>query len=111
MSQLRLHTLGQPRVFNGGEELADLPAQRLRFALLVFLAVEGRATREAVLSMFWADREASRARHALRQMLYELRQLLAKQAELKVREGELEEAWLEALEILESLQAQLEASA
>ena len=41
----------------------------------------------------------------------ELRQLLAKQAELKVREGELEEAWLEALEILESLQAQLEASA
>ena len=41
----------------------------------------------------------------------ELRELLAKQAELKVREGELEEAWLEALEILESLQAQLEASA
>ncbi|KKJ97183.1 ABC transporter ATP-binding protein [Stutzerimonas stutzeri] len=41
----------------------------------------------------------------------ELRELLAKQAELKVCEGELEEAWLEALEILESLQAQLEASA
>jgi len=41
----------------------------------------------------------------------ELRQLLAKQAELKVREGELEEAWLEALETLEALQAQLEASA
>jgi hypothetical protein len=30
---------------------------------------------------------------------------------LKVREGELEEAWLEALETLEALQAQLEASA
>ncbi len=41
----------------------------------------------------------------------ELRQLLAQQAELKVREGELEEAWLEALETLEALQAQLEASA
>ncbi len=41
----------------------------------------------------------------------ELRELLAKQAELKVREGELEEAWLEALETLEGLQAQLEASA
>ncbi|EKM96287.1 ABC transporter ATP-binding protein [Stutzerimonas degradans] len=41
----------------------------------------------------------------------ELRELLARQAELKVREGELEEAWLEALETLESLQAQLEASA
>jgi len=41
----------------------------------------------------------------------ELRQLLARQAELKAREGELEEAWLEALETLEALQAQLEASA
>ncbi len=41
----------------------------------------------------------------------ELRELLAKQAELKVREGELEEAWLEALEALESLQGQLEGSA
>ncbi|MFC3607639.1 ATP-binding cassette domain-containing protein [Stutzerimonas tarimensis] len=38
----------------------------------------------------------------------ELRQLLAEQAELKVREGELEEAWLMALERLEVLQAQLE---
>lgn len=41
----------------------------------------------------------------------ELRELLAKQAELKVREGELEEAWLEALEALESLQGQLEGGA
>ncbi|MCQ4257355.1 ATP-binding cassette domain-containing protein [Stutzerimonas stutzeri] len=40
----------------------------------------------------------------------ELRELLAKQAELKVREGELEEAWLEALEALEVLQSKLEAS-
>ncbi|WP_434157839.1 ATP-binding cassette domain-containing protein [Stutzerimonas stutzeri] len=41
----------------------------------------------------------------------ELRNLLARQAELKGREAELEEAWLEALEALESLQSQLEASA
>ena len=39
----------------------------------------------------------------------ELRDLLARQAKLKVREGELEEAWMEALELLESMQAQLEA--
>ncbi|WP_407294702.1 ATP-binding cassette domain-containing protein [Stutzerimonas zhaodongensis] len=41
----------------------------------------------------------------------ELRNLLARQAELKGREAELEEAWLEALEALESLQSKLEASA
>ena len=39
----------------------------------------------------------------------ELRELLARQAQLKVREGELEEAWMEALEVLESMQAELEA--
>ncbi len=40
----------------------------------------------------------------------ELRERLAEQAALKTREGELEEAWLEALETLEVLQAQLEAA-
>ena len=39
----------------------------------------------------------------------ELRDLLAEQAKLKVREGQLEETWMEALELLETLQAQLEA--
>lgn len=38
-----------------------------------------------------------------------LRDLLADQAKLKVRESELEEAWMEALELLESMQAELEA--
>ncbi len=41
----------------------------------------------------------------------ELRDVLARQAELKGREAALEESWLEALEALESLQGQLEASA
>jgi len=38
----------------------------------------------------------------------ELRDLLAEQAKLKVREAELEEVWMEALELLESMQAELE---
>ncbi|WP_407317013.1 ribosomal protection-like ABC-F family protein [Pseudomonas sp. nanlin1] len=39
----------------------------------------------------------------------ELRDLLARQAKLKSAEGALEEAWMEALETLETLQADLEA--
>jgi ATP-binding cassette subfamily F protein 3 len=39
----------------------------------------------------------------------ELRDVLARQSKLKQREGELEEAWMEALETLESMQAELEA--
>ena len=38
-----------------------------------------------------------------------LRDLLAEQAKLKARESEVEEAWMEALELLESMQAELEA--
>ncbi|MGV6396813.1 ATP-binding cassette domain-containing protein [Pseudomonas caspiana] len=38
-----------------------------------------------------------------------LRDLLAEQAKLKVSESDLEEAWMEALELLESMQAELEA--
>jgi ATP-binding cassette subfamily F protein 3 len=38
-----------------------------------------------------------------------LRDLLAEQARLKVSESDLEEAWMEALELLESMQAELEA--
>ncbi|WP_109513335.1 ATP-binding cassette domain-containing protein [Pseudomonas ovata] len=38
-----------------------------------------------------------------------LRDLLADQARLKVREAELEEGWMEALEVLETMQAELEA--
>ncbi|VFT22757.1 ABC transporter ATP-binding protein [Pseudomonas aeruginosa] len=62
-------------------------------------------------------RKASRYRGAAgRQRLYdvsrkdELRELLSEQSSLKVREGELEERWLEALETLEALQKELEAS-
>ncbi len=40
----------------------------------------------------------------------ELRDLLARQAELKACEGALEESWMEALEALEALQGQLEAN-
>ncbi|MFJ4372533.1 ATP-binding cassette domain-containing protein [Pseudomonas japonica] len=39
----------------------------------------------------------------------ELRDLLARQAQLKAREAELEEAWMAALEVLENMQAELEA--
>lgn len=73
---IRLTTLGAARVHRGDTAYPDLPAQRLRFALLVYLAVEQDVSRDEVVSMFWADRDTGRGKHALRQMLYELRQVL-----------------------------------
>jgi DNA-binding SARP family transcriptional activator/tetratricopeptide (TPR) repeat protein len=68
-----LVTLGPVRCVIDGTQNADLPNQRLRFALLVYLAVERRATRETVLSIFWPDKDPERGRHTLSQTLYELR--------------------------------------
>lgn len=73
---VRLTTLGAARVHFGDTDFPDLPAQRLRFALLLYLAVERDVAREEVVAMFWPDRDTARGKHALRQMLYELRQVL-----------------------------------
>ncbi len=73
---LRLKTLGHPSVFLGEEELATLPGKPVTFGLLVFLAVEQEATRDRLASVFWPESSQEKARHALSQTLYELRQAL-----------------------------------
>ncbi|MDX1567097.1 MAG: BTAD domain-containing putative transcriptional regulator [Longimicrobiales bacterium] len=76
MSSIHVSTLGRLVVHRDDRELSQLPAQRLRCALLVYLALERRATREQILSLLWPDRDPERARHALSQTLYELRSTL-----------------------------------
>ena len=73
---IRLTTLGAIRVHRGEAAFPELPAQRLRFALLLYLAVERDVSRDEVVALFWPDRDTARGKHALRQMLYELRQVL-----------------------------------
>jgi DNA-binding SARP family transcriptional activator len=73
---LHLSALGEVAVWKDDEPVPELPAQRLRCAVLVYLAVERSVLRDDLLGMFWPDRDSSRGRHALRQMLYELRRVL-----------------------------------
>ncbi|MCI0436703.1 MAG: protein kinase [Gemmatimonadetes bacterium] len=70
---IRLLTLGRLQAIAGEAELEWLPGQRLRAALLVYLAVERRVSREGVTAMFWPETSERSARHALRQSLYHLR--------------------------------------
>jgi len=77
--QVRLLTLGGVRCFRGDREIAGLPGQRLRCAVLVHLAVEREVTRESLVSLLWPERDPERARHALNQQLYELRQALGEE--------------------------------
>ena len=54
-------------------DLDWLLGQPSRAALLVYLAVERRVSRESLIAVFWPESDADNARHALRQSLYQLR--------------------------------------
>lgn len=96
---IRLITLGPPRCFID-DKPADLPAQKLRFALLLYLAVQKRAARESVAAMFWPERDEEKARHTLSQNIYELRKLLGEDW-LKAQADPLEIAETIAVDALE----------
>ncbi len=70
---IRLIALGGLRCTHGGDELDWLARKWLSGALLLYLAVERRATREHLLAMFWPDHDDSRAGRRLNQALYSLR--------------------------------------
>ncbi len=76
---LRLLTFGRVQVFSHDREIHELPAQRLRCAVLVYLLMERDVSRETLLGLFWPDRTPQRARHALSQTLYELRRSLGEE--------------------------------
>ena len=73
---LELHLLGRNTISRNGEELVGISAQKQKFALIAYLALEGRATRDQLLGIFWPDREEEKARHSLSQALYSLRREL-----------------------------------
>lgn len=73
---IRLTILGGLSAHVEGGELDWLETQRLRAALLVYLAVERTASRAELAALFWPESDEDRARHALRQNLYELRRAL-----------------------------------
>jgi DNA-binding SARP family transcriptional activator/TolB-like protein len=72
----RLETFGGLRVIQDDGELDWLLGQRSRVALLVYLAVEQRVSRESVSAFFWPDSDTDNARRALRQAIYQLRSAL-----------------------------------
>jgi DNA-binding SARP family transcriptional activator len=70
---IRIKVLGAPACYANGHELTELPAQKTRFALLVYLAIERNTSRESVAALLWPDSDDERARRALNQALYELK--------------------------------------
>lgn len=71
---IEIRTFGLTEVSGLAEaEAASLLARPKRLALLVYLAVEGAAPREALASLFWPDSRRERGRGALRNTILFLR--------------------------------------
>jgi DNA-binding SARP family transcriptional activator len=70
---IELVTFGGLHVLDDEGELDWLAGQHTRAALLVYLAVERRVSRETLMTVFWPESDAENARHALRQGLYQLK--------------------------------------
>jgi len=79
MSTIHVTTLGSLRIARDGEEIRELPAQPVRCALFLYLAVERGATRDELAALLWPERTTERARHSLSQTLYELRRQLGEE--------------------------------
>jgi DNA-binding SARP family transcriptional activator/tetratricopeptide (TPR) repeat protein len=73
---IHLTTLGGLRAHRDEAELDWLLGQRSRAAILVYLAIERRVSRESLTTVFWPESDGENARHALRQSLYHLRRAL-----------------------------------
>ena len=75
---MRLQTFGGLAIVNGSELPGVARIQRRQLAVLAVLAAEPSAavSRERVLGLLWPDTEASKARHALDQVLYAIRRAL-----------------------------------
>jgi DNA-binding SARP family transcriptional activator/TolB-like protein/tetratricopeptide (TPR) repeat protein len=77
---IEVQTLGGFQVTVDGQAAEGVMNRPTCSAALVYLATEGKATRDTVLATLWPDRSESRARHALSQTLYQLRRILGREA-------------------------------
>jgi DNA-binding SARP family transcriptional activator/TolB-like protein/Tfp pilus assembly protein PilF len=80
-NELRVTTFGRLTIVGDGEEVAALARQRRKLAVLVVLALSGRArTRDSLTEMFWGDQDEERARHSLSEALSHVRRVLGRDA-------------------------------
>jgi len=104
---LRLTTLGHPSVTLDSDEVTSLPGKPVAFGLFVFLGVEREATRDRLVSIFWPETTQEKARHALSQTLYDLRQTIGR--EWAVSTGNtvqvVDSLWVDCLEFSEMAEA------
>lgn len=92
MEALRLRTLGELRLEGPDCVLLGGPRRR-EIALLAYLAHRAprAVAREELATLFWGERDESKARHSLRQLLFKLRRVLGSRLEVSTESARLVE--------------------
>ncbi len=85
---IRIETLGRLAIYRDGLEQTRLRAQQIPCALLLYLAVERRASRDDLTGLLWPRRGTEGAGHPLSQTLYRLRRELGEDC-VEAEAGEL----------------------
>lgn len=79
-SHLKIHLFGQPEAIDpSGKALPKLTVGK-PFAVLAYLLLEGKRTRDEVIGILWGDMDEAKARNAFRQALHRLRTVLGEEA-------------------------------
>lgn len=71
---VHIRTLGSLSVLADGTEIPEMRTRPVRLAVLLYLALERTASREALMALLWPESDRDHARQALRQTLYALKQ-------------------------------------
>jgi ATP/maltotriose-dependent transcriptional regulator MalT len=97
---IRIHTLGDPRVFAGSERIVRWQRPRVR-DLLLFMAEQTRpVTADVILEAIWPDKNADEAEQAFRKTRYYLKEVLGQRC-LELYDGRWQltaECWLDTRE-------------
>ena len=75
---IRLHTLGELKVFREGEEVKNLRTWKSRLGLLIYLTYHGESTRDHLTGVFWPEKPEQKARSSLSTSVSDLRKACGK---------------------------------
>jgi len=113
-SKIRIHVLGAQSVqMADGTEVLSVSAQPKRLALLAYLAMsattgDGYVSRDKLLALFWPESDNERARNALNQYVFRLRESLGSDTILSRGAGRLglnrDLVWCDAIRFLAALE-------
>jgi len=104
---IRIEAFGGLKGAQLGAEIRWMDTHPQRAALLLYLAIEGEASRDTLLALLWRDVDTETAAHRLSQLVYSLRQALG-DGVIETRGRQLRptrELWVDAVAFAQAMES------